>query len=96
LSGKSSRAKDEDVQTGLWISPRLEVNRTRSSNENLDAATGARFLELADIALGQRKHHKYQNPPHDALPTLTKKKPVAEKKSGNGAATGAPRNVCGR
>ena len=47
----------------LWISPRLSLrgehgDRAWDRSGNLPPGAGARFLELADIALGQKKSQK--------------------------------------
>lgn len=44
----------------LWINPRRNMrgtdgNRAWDTHGNINSNTGARFLELADIALGTRK-----------------------------------------
>jgi hypothetical protein len=51
---KSDRAKD------LWISPRSNLigpdgSRAWDNQGNISPTSGARFLELADIALGLKK-----------------------------------------
>jgi len=51
---KSALAKE------LWINPRSNIkgpegNRAWDNEGNISPASGARFLELADIALGLRK-----------------------------------------
>ena len=56
-SSKGYRSKD------LWISPRLSMrgehgDRAWDRSGNLPPGAGARFLELADIALGQKKAQK--------------------------------------
>ena len=49
-----------DLSKDLWISPRLNMrgpdgNRGYSRGGNINPGDGARFLELADIALGLKK-----------------------------------------
>jgi hypothetical protein len=49
-----------DLSKDLWISPRLNLrgrdgDRAWDSSGNLLPGAGARFLELADIALGIKK-----------------------------------------
>lgn len=44
----------------LWINPRSNIrgpdgNRAWENSENISPSSGARFLELADIALGLKK-----------------------------------------
>jgi len=51
---QKSNAKD------LWVNPRSNLrgpdgDRAWDNKGNINAATGARFLELADIALGNKK-----------------------------------------
>lgn len=54
----------------LWINPRRNMrgtdgNRAWDNHGNITSSTGARFLELADIALGQKKpsHKKKKTAP---------------------------------
>ena len=56
-----------DVSKDLWISPRLnmrgpEGNRGFSRDGNITPGDGARFLELADIALGLKKPQPIKSP----------------------------------
>ncbi len=97
MSQKRSKSKGSDSAKGLWISPRLEVNRSRLTDESPGAATGARFLELADIALGLKKHHKaHKAHPHPAVTGNGNKKSGSAKKLPKPAATAAPKTVSGR
>ncbi len=52
-------APQEDLSKDLWISPRFSLkgqNRDRAwDHRQVGSPGGARFLELADIALGVRK-----------------------------------------
>jgi len=58
-NGKKSNGK-VDLAKDLWISPRLNLrgpdgNRGLDNRGNISPTSGARFLELADIALGNKK-----------------------------------------
>lgn len=49
-----------DLSKDLWINPRSNTrgadgNGTRDNKGNITPTNGARFLELADIALGNKK-----------------------------------------
>jgi hypothetical protein len=56
---KSRTTSDEDISKDLWISPRFSLkgqNGDRAWDHRQVGNPGsARFLELADIALGMRK-----------------------------------------
>lgn len=50
----------KDQTRDLWINPRRNMrgtdgNRAWDTRGNISSSTGARFLELADIALGIKK-----------------------------------------
>lgn len=50
----------KDQIRDLWINPRrnmrgIDGNRAWDNQGNISSSTGARFLELADIALGTKK-----------------------------------------
>ena len=50
----------KDQIRDLWINPRrnmrgIDGNRAWDTQGNISSSTGARFLELADIALGMKK-----------------------------------------
>jgi len=73
---RSSRPRESkiDLAKDLWISPRLNLrgmhgDRGWDRSGNLPPGAGARFLELADIALGIKKPHQKKNgassPAHD-------------------------------
>jgi hypothetical protein len=56
----SKRKSNVDLSKDLWISPRLSMrgpdgSRGFSRDGNITPGDGARFLELADIALGLKK-----------------------------------------
>lgn len=49
-----------NISKDLWINPRRNMrgtdgNRAWDNQGNISSSTGARFLELADIALGHKK-----------------------------------------
>ena len=55
-----SKAPKSDVIKDLWINPRSNIrgpegNRAWDNQGNISPNSGARFLELADIALGLKK-----------------------------------------
>ena len=59
---KKQRRGDEmpDLSKDLWVNPRSNVrgadgNRAWDNQGNISPTRGARFLELADIALGLKK-----------------------------------------
>lgn len=63
------RKPEADLSKDLWISPHLSLrgkdgNRGWERSGNLPPGAGARFLELADIALGIKKPagHKKKGP----------------------------------
>jgi hypothetical protein len=54
------KRRELDLSKDLWISPRLNLrgpdgSRGFSRDGNITPGDGARFLELADIALGLKK-----------------------------------------
>lgn len=56
----SPKAKGQDVSKDLWVNPRSNLkgpdgSRAWDNEGNITPANGARFLELADIALGLKK-----------------------------------------
>jgi hypothetical protein len=56
----SRKKRGTDLSKDLWISPRLNMrgpdgSRGFSRDGNITPGDGARFLELADIALGLKK-----------------------------------------
>jgi len=62
---KRSRSKPKppsiDLSKDLWIAPAFSMrgrdgDRAWNTSGNLTPSAGARFLELADVALGQKKH----------------------------------------
>lgn len=61
MSPKKKRAlPNSDLAKGLWVNPRSnlrgpEGNRAWDNQGNISPNSGARFLELADIALGLKK-----------------------------------------
>jgi hypothetical protein len=60
MSRKRKAVKPLDLSKDLWINPRLNMrgadgNRAWDNSGNIDPTSGARFLELADVALGLKK-----------------------------------------
>ncbi len=60
MARKRKPVKTLDLSRDLWINPRLNMkgpdgNRAWDSRGNIDSTSGARFLELADVALGLKK-----------------------------------------
>src|SRR5262249_31337012 len=63
-NGKKTNAK-VDLAKDLWISPRLNLrgpdgNRGFDNRGNISPTSGARFLELGDIALGNKEPCKQE------------------------------------
>ena len=70
-----------DLSKDLWISPRLSLrgetgNRAWDRSGNLPPGAGARFLELADIALGIKRAPK-KNGGRPTAHETTKKEPYS-------------------
>ena len=66
----SPKVKGQDLSKDLWVNPRSNLkgpngSRAWDNEGNITPANGARFLELADVALGLKK------------PSLLKKKRAA-------------------
>ena len=60
MSKKHKTSNGVDLSKDLWIAPRFTLrgpdgNRAWETKGNLTPASGARILELADIALGNKK-----------------------------------------
>ena len=55
----TKKRKSQEKEPELWVSPRhlrgQDGNRAWSTSGNISPNSGARFLELADIALGLKK-----------------------------------------
>jgi hypothetical protein len=70
---------DEDISKDLWISPRFTLkgqNGDRAWDHRQVGNPGsARFLELADIALGMRKPESKKKGTHAASPVHVTGKP---------------------
>jgi hypothetical protein len=67
MASKRKKPQKKDTTKDLWISPRFNLkgkdgNRAWDLAGNLTADSGARFLELADIALGLKKAEKRKKP----------------------------------
>ena len=57
---KFRKKPSEDISKDLWVNPRSNLrgpdgNRAWNNAGNINPANGARFLELADVALGLKK-----------------------------------------
>jgi len=79
-SKSKSKTPSIDLSKDLWIAPAFSMrgkdgDRAWNSSGNLTPSAGARFLELADVALGQKKH---------ATPTKKKKAATAGQQSDAG------------
>ena len=94
-SSRSSRRPRVDLSKDLWISPHLSFrgrdgNRGWDRSGNLSPGAGARFLELADIALGTKKTGPKKKAGativHD---TTTKEEPYSSKVAEDGLPNGA-------
>jgi hypothetical protein len=76
---KSRTTSDEDISKDLWISPRFSLkgqNGDRAWDHRQVGNPGsARFLELADIALGTRKPEPRKKGPHGPSPVHVTGKP---------------------
>jgi hypothetical protein len=53
-------SSDDDLSKDLWVNPRSNLrgpdgNRAWNNQSNISPTSGARFLELADVALGLKK-----------------------------------------
>lgn len=64
------RRSRKDLSKDLWISPHLSLrgrdgDRGWNRSGNLTPGTGARFLELADIALGTKKTGQKKKKPQE-------------------------------
>ncbi|HEY6969040.1 MAG TPA: hypothetical protein VJA94_07550 [Candidatus Angelobacter sp.] len=80
-SGNSGKSK-LDLSKDLWIAPRLNLrgengNRAWDRSGNLPPGAGARFLELADIALGIKKPQHKKNGAGPIAHETTKKEPYS-------------------
>jgi len=68
----------------LWVNPRSNIrgpvgNRAWDTGGNISPNSGARFLELADIALGLKKPAQYKKKAAAAgLHSLDKKEPYSQ------------------
>jgi hypothetical protein len=67
MRGVPKKRSQTDLSKDLWISPRLNMrgpdgNRGFSRDGNIAPGDGARFLELADIALGFKKPQSSKSP----------------------------------
>ena len=55
----AKKRKSQEKEPELWVAPRhlrgQDGNRAWSTSGNISPNSGARFLELADIALGLKK-----------------------------------------
>lgn len=72
------KASAIDLSKDLWISPHLSLrgkdgNRAWERSGNLPPGAGARFLELADIALGIRKPAAHKKKPGNTIVRQTTK-----------------------
>ena len=57
---RKKSAREVDLSKDLWIAPRFNLrgpdgNRAWDNHGNITPTSGARVLELADIALGNKK-----------------------------------------
>lgn len=71
-----------DLSKDLWIAPRMSLrgangDRAWDRSGNLPPGAGARFLELADIALGIRKPQQKKNGASPTAHRTTKKEPYS-------------------
>lgn len=71
---------NKDQIRDLWINPRRNVrgidgNRAWDTQGNISSSTGARFLELADIALGIKKVDHKKKKEARLHPVSSKSKP---------------------
>ena len=69
----------KDQIRDLWINPRrnmrgIDGNRAWDTQGNISSSTGARFLELADIALGIKKVEPKKKREMRVHPTSAKSK----------------------
>ncbi len=67
MAGKRKKPHENGAAKDLWVSPRFNLrgkdgNRAWDRAGNLTADSGARFLELADLALGLKKAEKRKKP----------------------------------
>lgn len=63
---KTNPPRQEDLSTQLWISPRFSLkgqNGERAWGRPAGSPGSARFLELADIALGTKKPEPQKKSP---------------------------------
>lgn len=87
IAGGRARRKREstpiDLSKDLWISPRFNLrgkdgDRAWNPSSNLPPGAGARLLELADIALGNRKPTpNAENSSEATAQTKAKKEPYS-------------------
>lgn len=80
MSRKKPRtSSDEDISKDLWISPRFSLkgqNGDRAWDHRQVGNPGsARFLELADIALGMRKPQPKKKAAQNSNPVHVTEKP---------------------
>ncbi len=85
MAGKRKKFADNGASDGskdLWVSPRFNLrgkdgNRAWDRAGNLTADSGARFLDLADIALGLKKAEKRKRPGSVPAHVTTKVEPYS-------------------
>ena len=86
MAKKGRSAKPEkyklDLSKDLWIAPRLSLrgengDRAWDRSGNLPPGAGARFMELADIALGIKKPMQKKNGDAPTAHETTQKEPYS-------------------
>lgn len=74
---KSKSGSQEDPSTQLWISPKFSLKGQKGErawgHRQIGSPGSARFLELADIALGTRKPEPRKKSPAHASTHVTEK-----------------------
>jgi hypothetical protein len=79
---KRKSAKVAETANDLWVAPRMNLrgqdgNRAWDNAGNISPNSGARFLELADIALGLKKPESRKKKTAAASHQTTKKEPYS-------------------
>jgi hypothetical protein len=82
MSKKRKTAKMAEGANDLWVAPRMNLrgqdgNRAWDNAGNISPNSGARFLELADIALGLKKPESRKKKSSAASHQTTKKEPYS-------------------
>ena len=67
MATKRKKPEENGAAKDLWVSPRFNLkgkdgNRAWDRAGNLTADSGARFMELADIALGLKRAERPKKP----------------------------------